>query len=78
VVVSVYADLPSSAAPKEEGRLLVVDDEARLRELFAMILGEAGWQVDVARHGDDTLTKAVAAAARLHRVAKLKRQMLVH
>ena len=50
-----YADLPSSAAPKEEGRLLVVDDEVPLRELFAMILGEAGWQVDVARSGDEAL-----------------------
>jgi len=145
----VYADLPSSAALKEEGRLLVVDDEVRLRELFAMILGEAGWQVDVAGSGDealdllrgrqydvvlsdidmpgmtglqllqavrtrdldlpvllvtghpqvesavqaleegalryllkpvspDILTEAVAGAARLHRLARVKRQMLAH
>ena len=130
--------------------MLVVDDEVPLRDLFALILGEAGWQVDLARSGDealellggglaydvvlsdidmpgmdglallkavrtrdldlpvllvtghprvesavlaldqgalryllkpvalDTLTEAVAGAARLHRVARLKRQMLAH
>ena len=129
--------------------MLVVDDEAALRDLFATILGEAGWEVDVARNGEealallggrqydvvlsdidmpgmnglrllqavrrrdldlpvllvtgqpqvesavqaldegalryllkplafDTLTKAVAGAARLHRLTKLKRQMLAH
>ena len=127
----------------------MVDDEVPLRELFATILGEAGWEVDVARSGAealqllggrqydvvlsdidmpgmnglqllqavrardldlpvllvtghpqvesavqaleqgalryllkpvalDTLTEAVAAAARLHRLARLKRQMLAH
>jgi len=35
--------------------LLVVDDEALLGELFAMILGAAGWQVDAARSGDEAL-----------------------
>jgi EAL domain-containing protein (putative c-di-GMP-specific phosphodiesterase class I) len=145
----VTGELPTSAAPKEGGRVLVVDDEVPLRELFATILGEAGWQVDVARSGDealellgarpydvvlsdidmpgmdglhllqavrtrdldlpvllvtghpqvesavqaleqgalryllkpvalDTLTAAVAGAARLHRLTTLKRQMLAH
>ena len=145
------ADLPASTAPKVEGqgRVLVVDDEVALRDLFATILSEAGWQVDVAGNGDqalvlldsrqyevvlsdidmpgmnglqllravrtrdldlpvllvtghpqvdsavqaleqgalryllkpvalDALTEAVAGAARLHRLAKLKRQMLAH
>ena len=134
---------------KEKGRLLVVDDEVLLQELFATVLGEAGWLVDVAHDGDealdllaarkydvvlsdidmprmnglqllravrakdldlpvvlvtghprvdsavqalehgahryllkpvavDVLTEAVASAARLHRVATLKRQMLAH
>ncbi len=129
--------------------MLVVDDEVPLRDLFATILGEAGWQVDVASSGNgalallgsrqyavvlsdidmpgmsglqllravrardldlpvllvtghpqvesavqaleqgalryllkpvalDTLTQAVAVAARLHRLAKLKRQILAH
>ena len=145
------ADLPASTAPKVEGqgRVLVVDDEVALRDLFATILSEAGWQVDVAGNGDqalvlldsrqyevvlsdidmpgmnglqllravrtrdldlpvllvtghpqvdsavqaleqgalryllkpvalDALTEAVAGAARLHRLARLKRQMLAH
>jgi len=42
-------------AAREEGRLLVVDDELPLRELFAAILGEAGWQVDVAGSGNEAL-----------------------
>jgi EAL domain-containing protein (putative c-di-GMP-specific phosphodiesterase class I) len=145
----VNVDLAASAVAKEEGRVLVVDDEVPLCELFATVLSEAGWQVDVARSGDealdllggqqydvvlsdidmpgmnglqllhavrrrdldlpvllvtghpkvesavqaleqgalryllkplalDTLTQAVAGAARLHRVARLKRQMLAH
>jgi EAL domain-containing protein (putative c-di-GMP-specific phosphodiesterase class I) len=145
----VSANLAASAPPKEEGRVLVVDDEVPLGELFATILSEAGWQVDVARSGAealsllggrpyevvlsdidmpgmnglqllkavraqdldlpvllvtghpqlesavqaleqgalryllkpvalDALTEAVAGAARLHRVARLKRQMLAH
>ncbi len=140
---------PASPESKEKGRVLVVDDEVLLQELFANVLVEAGWQVDVARNGDeamellaartydvvlsdidmprmnglqllravrardldlpvllvtghprvesavqaleqgahryllkpvavDVLTEAVAAAARLHRVATLKRQMLAH
>ena len=145
------ADLPASTAPKVEGqgRVLVVDDEVALRDLFATILSEAGWQVDVAGNGDqalvlldsrqyevvlsdidmpgmnglqllravrtrdldlpvllvtghpqvdsavqaleqgalryllkpvalNALTEAVAGAARLHRLARLKRQMLAH
>jgi EAL domain-containing protein (putative c-di-GMP-specific phosphodiesterase class I)/CheY-like chemotaxis protein len=138
-----------TAAPKEEGRVLVVDDEVPVRDLFALVLSEAGWQVDVAGSGDaalklldvrqydvvlsdidmprmngleflqairgrdldlpvllvtgrprvesavqaveqgalryllkpvalDTLTEAVAGAARLHRVTRLRRQMLAH
>jgi EAL domain-containing protein (putative c-di-GMP-specific phosphodiesterase class I) len=140
---------PPSPDSKDGGRVLVVDDEVLLQELFANVLGEAGWGVDVARNGDealellagrkydvvlsdidmprmnglqllravrardldlpvvlvtghprvesavqaleqgahryllkpvavDVLTDAVAAAARLHRVATLKRQMLAH
>jgi len=143
----VNADLPTAAAPQEGGRVLVVEDEVPVAELFALVLSEAGWQVDVAHSGDEalellggrqydvvlsdidmprmnglqllravrmrdldlpvllvtgnpqvdsavqaleqgalryllkpvalaTLTEAVAGAARLHRVAKLKRQML--
>jgi EAL domain-containing protein (putative c-di-GMP-specific phosphodiesterase class I) len=142
-------DLPTASPSKEKGRILVVDDEVSLQELFAQVLDEQGWQVDVARNGDealrlladqrydvvlsdidmplmnglqllkavrardldlpvvlvtghprvesavqaleygalryllkpvalDTLTEAVAGAARLHRVAKLKREMLAH
>jgi EAL domain-containing protein (putative c-di-GMP-specific phosphodiesterase class I) len=145
----VTANLPVSAPPKEEGRVLVVDDEVALGELFATILGEAGWQIDIAHSGAealsllgarpyevvlsdidmpgmnglqllkavraqdldlpvllvtghpqlesavqaleegalryllkpvalDALTQAVGGAARLHRVARLKRQMLAH
>jgi EAL domain-containing protein (putative c-di-GMP-specific phosphodiesterase class I) len=133
----------------EEGRVLVVDDEVALGELFATILDEAGWKVDIAHSGSealdllsrqqydvvlsdidmpgmsglqllqavrtrdldlpvllvtghpqlesavqaleqgalryllkpvalDTLTEAVGGAARLHRLARLKRQMLAH
>ena len=129
--------------------MLVVDDEVSLQEMFATVLGEAGWLVDVARNGGealehlaarkydvvlsdidmpkmnglqllravraqdldlpvllvtghprvesavqaleqgahryllkpvalDILTEAVEGAARLHRVATLKRQMLAH
>jgi EAL domain-containing protein (putative c-di-GMP-specific phosphodiesterase class I) len=136
-----------ASAPR--GRLLVVDDEPGLRDLFATILGEAGWQVDTARSGEtamslladrhydvvlsdidmpgmnglqllravrgrdldlpvllvtghpqlesavealeqgalryllkpvsiDTLTAAVGDAARLHLMARLRRQMLAH
>jgi EAL domain-containing protein (putative c-di-GMP-specific phosphodiesterase class I) len=139
----------ASATPEQQGRLLVVDDDEPLRELFAISLGEAGWQVDVARSGAealallrgqqydvvlsdidmpgmsglqllkavrerdldlpvllvtghprvesavqaleqgalryllkpvalDALAQAVAAAARLHRVARLRREMLAH
>ena len=145
-------ELPTSEPPVESasrGRLLVVDDEEALRDLFATILGEAGWQVDTAHSGEaaisllvdhrydvvlsdidmprmnglqvlkavrahdldlpvllvtghpqldsavealeqgalryllkpvsiDTLTNAVTEAARLHRVARLQRQMLAH
>jgi EAL domain-containing protein (putative c-di-GMP-specific phosphodiesterase class I) len=138
---------PPVAAAGALGRLLVVDDEAPLRELFALVLGEVGWGVDTAASGEealqllregpydvivsdvdmprmsglqllqavraldldlpvllvtghprvesaalavehgalryllkpvgiDTLTEAVASAARLHRVARLKRQIL--
>jgi len=145
----VSADPRAVVAPKQPGRVLVVDDNGALRELFASILGEAGWHVDVAASGDEALralrnaryevvlsdidmpgmnglqllravrgsdldlpvllvtgnpqvesavqaleqgalryllkpvatealTEAVAKAARLHRVAKLKRQMLSH
>jgi EAL domain-containing protein (putative c-di-GMP-specific phosphodiesterase class I) len=137
----------AAAAAAAPGRLLVVDDEAPLRELFALILSEAGWGVDTAASGEeallflrqwpydvivsdvdmpgmtglqllqavraldldlpvllvtghprvesaalavehgalryllkpvgiDTLNEAVASAARLHRVARLKRQIL--
>ena len=140
---------PASPDSTEKGRVLVVDDEVLLQELFANVLDEAGWHVDVARNGDealellaarkydvvlsdidmprmnglqllravrardldlpvllvtghprvesavqaleqgahryllkpvavDVLTEAVGAAARLHRVATLKRQMLAH
>ncbi len=140
---------PTASREKEKGRLLVVDDELALQELFASVLRDEGWEGDVARNGDealrlladhryevvlsdidmpqmnglqllravrardldlpvvlvtgspriesaiqaleqgalryllkpvalDTLTEAIAGAARLHRVAKLKRQMLAH
>jgi EAL domain-containing protein (putative c-di-GMP-specific phosphodiesterase class I) len=140
---------PAFPDSTKKGRLLVVDDEVLLQELFASVLGEAGWNVDVAHNGDealellaartydvvlsdidmprmnglqllravrardldlpvllvtghprlesavqaleqgahryllkpvavDVLTEAVAGAARLHRLAKLKRQMLAH
>jgi EAL domain-containing protein (putative c-di-GMP-specific phosphodiesterase class I) len=145
----VNADLTPSVSPKEDGRVLVVDDEVPLRELFATVLSDAGWRVDVADSGAEALkllggqhydvvlsdidmpgmsglqllqavrardldlpvllvtghpqlesavqaleqgalryllkpvalndlTEAVAGAARLHRVARLKRQMLAH
>jgi EAL domain-containing protein (putative c-di-GMP-specific phosphodiesterase class I) len=145
----VSADLEATSVPRANGRLLVVDDEAALRELIAMVLEEAGWQVDLAGNGDealvllggsrydvvlsdvdmprmngiellqavrareldlpvllmtgrpqavpaeqvldqgalrclakpvaiDALTEAVARAARLHHVARLKRQMVAH
>jgi EAL domain-containing protein (putative c-di-GMP-specific phosphodiesterase class I) len=41
------------------GRLLVVDDEAGLRDLFATILGEAGWQVDTAQSGETAISLLV-------------------
>ncbi len=139
----------SPGDPIAQGRLLVVDDDEPLRELFATILTEAGWLVDVASSGDEalallgeraydvllsdidmprmtglqllraarlrdldlpvllvtghpqlesaieameygalryllkpvsmeTLTSAVTRAARLHRLAKLRRQMMAH
>lgn len=142
-------DLPPPPKEREKGRLLVVDDEVPLQELFASVLRDEGWDVDVARNGDealrlladqryevvlsdidmpqmnglqllkavrvrdldlpvvlvtgspriesaiqaleqgalryllkpvalDTLTETISGAARLHRVAKLKRQMLAH
>jgi EAL domain-containing protein (putative c-di-GMP-specific phosphodiesterase class I) len=140
---------PPGVPTGEPGRVLVVDDEVQVRELFALILRDAGWAVDAAASGGealefldrrqydvvvsdvdmprmnglqlleavrardldlpvllvtghprvesaalavehgalryllkpvaiDTLTDAVSVAARLHRVARLKRQILVH
>ncbi len=46
---------PVSPDSKETGRILVVDDEVLLQELFASVLREAGWSVDVAHNGDEAL-----------------------
>ena len=54
------ADSPPSAGSKEEGRVLVVDDEVPLQEMFASVLGEAGWLVDVARNGGEALDHLAA------------------
>ncbi|MCW8130233.1 MAG: hypothetical protein KIS92_07785 [Planctomycetota bacterium] len=45
-------------APKQEPpvkRVLVVDDEADIRELFSEILTSAGWKVDLASTADEAM-----------------------
>src|SRR5260221_12810230 len=46
---------PTASREKEKGRLLVVDDELALQELFASVLRDEGWEVDVARNGVEGL-----------------------
>src|SRR5262245_62846464 len=47
---------------KQRDRVLVVDDDRDARELIGMVLGQAGYAVDVAEHGFEAL--AVAAERR--------------
>ena len=42
-------------------RVLVVDDDATVRDVVARYLGDAGYRVDVAADGDDALAAAAAA-----------------
>jgi len=51
------AAVPGIAHAMEEGRILVVDDELLLRDMFAAVLVEAGWQVDVAGNGDEAVER---------------------
>ena len=41
----------SSSGPGEKGRLLLVDDERALLEVWSEILGDAGWTVETAGDG---------------------------
>jgi EAL domain-containing protein (putative c-di-GMP-specific phosphodiesterase class I) len=52
--------VPASPDSHEKGRVLVVDDEVLLQEMFASVLGEAGWLVDVARNGGEALEHLAA------------------
>jgi len=42
---------------EERKRILVVDDDARIRSLFSNILGRAGYMVETARTGKEALEK---------------------
>lgn len=47
---------PPASAPQGVGRILVVDDEAALRQVLAKYLGSLGYQVSVAADGHDAIT----------------------
>ena len=46
----------------DSGRILVMDDEASIRELVCELLGQFGYQVDAACHGDEALVMVRLAA----------------
>jgi DNA-binding response OmpR family regulator len=62
---SMHADLPAKTAPSPgtfptTARLLVVDDEPRIRDFIARALSAAGYAIDFATSGCDGLRRAVA------------------
>lgn len=48
------------AAAPAIGPVLIVDDEEPIAEALAMIVGEAGYHTEVARHGREALARAQA------------------
>lgn len=47
--------LPPEATPVTTGRILVMDDEPGIRDVLRLALGRAGYQIDVARDGEEAL-----------------------
>ena len=47
--------------PAPRARVLVVDDEPGILDLFRAVLSRYGFAVDVARHGRDALTRMAAS-----------------
>jgi DNA-binding response OmpR family regulator len=52
---------PRSYAERVTARVLVVDDDATVRDVVARYLGDAGYRVDVAADGEEALRAAAAA-----------------
>jgi two-component system NtrC family response regulator len=47
--------------PSPLGHVLVVDDEADIRSMLAIVLSTEGWQVDEAADGSEALLRCAAA-----------------
>jgi CheY-like chemotaxis protein len=58
----------SDAPPRGEGRVLVVDDEAAVRKMAALVLREAGYEVLEACDGEEALALVKTSGGSLHAV----------
>jgi CheY-like chemotaxis protein len=73
---------PRATAPSTRARVLIIEDEPALRELWREVLGEAGWEVLDAASGEEALTlledrRVDVALADLH-LPGLSGMALVH